>query len=112
MSQDSNVSNHARLIFDSVDHKLTKFAPQDAVGLARQLQLASPEAQPSSLQSQYLTIAGSHESGTGQAGSGSAVSLFLPAILLPADPIKADEATSALSQNDLPRVLSRNPQLE
>ena len=110
--QDSNVSNHARLIFDSVDHKLTKFVSLDAVGLARQLQLASPEAHPSSLQSQYLTIAGSHEAGAGQSGSGPAVSLFVPAILLPADPIKTDEATSALGQNDLPRILSRNPQLE
>src|SRR5580704_7916575 len=36
----SNVSDHARLIFDSVDRGLTKLTPRNAAALAQQLQLA------------------------------------------------------------------------
>jgi PAS domain S-box-containing protein len=109
--EERNVSNQARLIFEAIDRKLTKLTPQDTAGVAQQLQLA-PEANPSSLQAQYLTSAGSHEAGAASTGSRPAFSLFVPAILLPTDPAKTDEATTALTQNELAKILARVPQLE
>ena len=106
----SNVSDHARLIFDSVDRGLTKLTPRNAAALAQQLQLASPEVDPISLQRQYLTSSGSH--GAGSTGSHPDISLFIPAILLPTDPAKMDKATTALTQDELAKILGRAPQLE
>jgi len=84
--------------------------PQNGVALSQQMQLAAPEANPTALHRQYLTIAGSHEAGA--VGSPLPLSLFVPAILLPTDPAKTDGEKTALAQSELARILDRSPQLE
>jgi len=106
--QGDNVSEHAKEIFRSLDKDLKTLTPQNGAALSQELQLAGPEPDPTALVRQYLTRADSHQA----SGSSHGLSLFVPAILLPTDPVKTEDARTALTQTDLARTLDRTPQLE
>ena len=110
--QGDNVRDSTRQIFADLDSELRHLTPQNGAALSQELQLASPEASPTALVRQYLTLADSHQARIATSGSSPRISLFVPAILLPAEPAKTDEARTALTQDDLARTLDRAPQLE
>jgi PAS domain S-box-containing protein len=105
-----NVSDSTREIFRSLDEELRDLRPQNGAALSQELQLAGPEANPTALARQYLTLADSPQAGT--SGPSAELSLFVPAILLPTDPAKADRARTALTQVEVASILDRAPQLE
>lgn len=107
-----NVRDSTWQIFGDLDNELRHLTAQNGTALSQELQLASPEASPTALVRQYLTLSESHQAGKTTSGSSPRISLFVPAILLPTEAAKSDEARTALTQDDLARTLDRAPQLE
>lgn len=104
-----NLKDSTRYIFQDLDNEVKRLTPLGGAALAQELQLASPDANPTTLATQYLRLARNKVDGNPDSTRG--FSLFVPGILLPAD-AATEEAGTALTQADLARVLDRAPQLE